>query len=257
MDKLALLRNAHLPDGTVVQQPAGAQRSGKPVPSVAAGERVVCVCLPAGLLHPAARLRLPPSSGSARLHNMGFQQLLLHHNRRRTHLESDSPRLPAAHDCGHSARIQGQIPVGFCGDSPLHRTRNSCQPRADDILLYVHHRVHGARLPRGSHTEEAACTVRQGHGGVHCSRHVGRGDKPQQPVPHMAVCQGVDARQERTREKELCQPDFKRTRPRLHHAMELRHRRDMDAARAQHQGRSVGAFGKQRESHGKGRPAVL
>ena len=54
--------------------------------------------------------------------------------------------------------------------------------------------------------------------------------------------------------KELCQPDFERTRPRLHNTMELRHRRDMDPARAQHQGRSVGTIGTKRESHGESRP---
>ena len=257
MDQLALLRNADLPDGTVVQQPAGAQRSGQLLPSVAAGERVVCVCLSARLLYPAAGVRLQTASGSARIHSLGIQQLLLHHHRSRTHLESDSTRLPAADDCGHSARIQGQIPVGIRGDSHIHRTRNTCQPCADDILLHVHHSIHGTRLPRGSHTEKTARTVRQGYGGVHSRRNPGRGDKPQQPVPHMAVCQGVDARQERTREKELCQPDFERTRPRLHNTMELRHRRDMDPARAQHQGRSVGTIGTKRESHGESRPAVL
>ena len=73
----------------------------------------------------------------------------------------------------------------------------------------------------------------------------------------MAVHAGVDARQERAGEEERCQPDFERLGPRLYHAVELRCRRDLDPARAQHQGRRFGAVGAEREGDGEGEPRVL
>ncbi len=148
VDECALLRHAYLSDGTLLRQPASAQGGGKFLSSVVAGERVVCVCLSPWLLHPSSCLRFPKTFGCARLHRLGVQQLLFHHNRSRTHLESDSPGLLATDDCGHSAGLSGQVPVGIRRHSHLHCSRNPCQPCADDLLLHVYHRLHGARLPR-------------------------------------------------------------------------------------------------------------
>ena len=81
--------------------------------------------------------------------------------------------------------------------------------------------------------------------------------QPEQPLSHMGVQPGVDARQERTGEKEHGKPDKQRTRPRLYNAVELRHRRDMDSARAQHQGRRINAFGTEQDCHGTCRSTTL
>ena len=188
---------------------------------------------------------------------MGFQQLLLHHHRRRTHLEGDCAGLSAADDCGHRARLPRQVCVGLRAHGSVHGARDSGQPRADDLLLSVHRAVHGHSLSRRGSAPEADGAFRQGYGCMRGGGGAGRGNQPLQPLPYVAVHAGVDARQERAGEEELCQPDFERPRPRLHHAVELRHRRDLDAARAQHQGRRFGAAGAEREGYGESQPRVL
>ena len=80
--------------------------------------------------------------------------------------------------------------------------------------------------------------------------------QPEQPVPHLAIRPGKYARQERTGQEECCQPDQQRSGPRLHHAMELRHRRDMDTAHPQCQRRSLCVAGCQRDSNGKSQSGV-
>ena len=118
LDELRVQRNADVPDGSRIHEHEGRQHGYQRVPPVPARERMVRVRLPLGLLHPAARVRLPPASCRPRLRDMGVLQLFPHHHSRRTHLEGHGPGLPAADDSRHSAGIQGQIPVGT--DSNRH-----------------------------------------------------------------------------------------------------------------------------------------
>ena len=188
---------------------------------------------------------------------MGVQQLFLYHHRRRTHLEGDSIGLSAAYDSRYCAGISWQIRMGICNHGAVHGTRDTGQPRADDLLLSVHHSLHGAGLSVGCRAKSSPGTVWQGYWRVLCGCRTGRCHQPFQPLPHLAVHPGVDARKERAGEEELCQPDKQRSRPRLHHSVELWHRRDMDPARTQHQGRSVNAACHERKGYAESRPAVL
>ena len=106
------------------------------------------------------------------------------------------------------------------------------------------------------HTQEELRAIPQGYGSVSGRRGDRSVRQSFQPVSHLGVHPGVDARQERACEGGLRQPDRERARPRLHHAVELRHRRDMDPARAQHQGRRVSSAVDEPDGYGEGRPAV-
>ncbi len=80
--------------------------------------------------------------------------------------------------------------------------------------------------------------------------------QPLQPLPYLAVWTGDHARQERTGEEELRQPDQFRSGPRLHHPVELRHRRDVDTPCSQCQGRCQRSPRTEREGDGEGRPQL-
>ena len=92
-----------------------------------------------------------------------------------------------------------------------------------------------------------------------CNRRTaGHLHQPEQPVPHLAIQQGKHARKERADPKDQRpqRPDQQRTGTQLHHGLELRHWRNLDAARAQHQGRSQPAPVTEQDSHGKGQHHV-
>ena len=72
LDQFHVRRNAHLSDGSFVQQHRRPGQGHQGLPLVAARKRVVSVCLSAGLLHHAARLRLPLASGSAGKRSSGL-----------------------------------------------------------------------------------------------------------------------------------------------------------------------------------------
>ena len=113
--------------------------------------------------------------------------------------------------------------MGTYPDCRLLGLRGECQPRADDLLLSVYHLPDGHRLSGRSHQGEADVPFPQGHGRLR--GRCGHRHQSQyfQPLPHMAVWAGEYAREERTREKELGQPDQQRTGPRLYHPVELWH----------------------------------
>ena len=84
------------------------------------------------------------------------------------------------------------------------------------------------------------------------------GSQSFQPLPHLYVQQRDHARQERTGRNRRCrQADQQRAGPRLHHQLELRHRRNMDTARPQFQRRLLLRPPQpKRNRHGESQPGV-
>ena len=192
--------------------------------------------LPAGLLHHAARLRLPTVAGGAGKYHLGLLLLLPDHHCRRTYLEGDGAGLPATDDRRYRHGLQGKIPMGTDRHVDLRGLRGQCQPRADDLLLPLPHPLHHHRLPRRGHPSAAGGALAQGFGRLRRGRHPGHLHQPLQPLPHVGVSEGEYAWQERAGEEEHGHPDELGSRPRLYHAVELWHRRDDDAPRARRQG---------------------
>ena len=180
---------------------------------------------------------------------MGVLKLFLHHHRRRPPVEGDGPCLSAADDRRSCTGLPRQIPVGTHSYGYIRGVRGERQPRTDDVLLPVRYPVHGDSLPRRRRKAEAPRPLRQGHGRMRRRRADRHLPQPEQPLPYVGIQQGVDARQERARKEAHRQPDGERARPRLHTPMELRHRRDVDPARAQHEGRSQRAARRKRDGH--------
>ena len=154
----------------------------------------------AGLLHPAAGLRLPRVDGCVGCYAVGFLVLLLHHHRRRAYLEVRHAGLHPAHHRGHRPGLPREVSVGRHRDSPLPCLANPVEPHPDELLLLLRHALHGHCLRRGCLEEKGDAALRESH--VHARR--GRCHRslcqPLQPLPHLAVQQGVHARQERTGE---------------------------------------------------------
>ena len=146
--------------------------------------------------------------------------------------------------------------MGFRRHRTVHCFRDLGQPRADDLLLYVHHRAHGGCVSCRCHPQEAAAALPESYGCGSSSSLDRSGYQCFQSVSHMAVLAGIDARKERTGEEELGKPDRQRPRTRLHNPVELRHRRDVDTAYPQHKGRSIGAHEPKQHSAEERRPDV-
>ena len=123
MDKLGVQRHADIPDCTVVQQHRRTESGHQRLPPVAARERMANICLPVGILYPAACLRLPSVDGGIGSRDMGVQQLFPHHHRRRSPVEGDGAGLSAANDCGHRARLSRQVALGIHRYGDIHGIR--------------------------------------------------------------------------------------------------------------------------------------
>ena len=84
-----------------------ALEGGECLSSVAARECVVCLCLPAGFLYPAACLRLPSAPGSIRFDHLGLLNLFPDYHRCRSYLEGMGLGLPATADCRSGIGLPG------------------------------------------------------------------------------------------------------------------------------------------------------
>ena len=106
--------------------------------------------------------------------------------------------------------------------------------------------------------QQDAARVLQGKRRTARRRPYRRGRQPLQPLPHLHVQQGNHARQERARADRQCRKaNQQRTGPRLHHQLELRHRRNLDTPRPQLQRRLFRRPPQpERNRHGKGQSDV-
>ena len=138
--------------------------------------------------------------GRPRRRAVGVLVLLLHHHCGRPHLEVRHPRLHPADDSGRRARLPRQVLVGRHRHGVLPRSANPLEPHPDELLLRLRHALHGDSLRRGCLAEGGDAALRQGDvhaAGGSCHRCL---REPVEPLPHLAVQQGVHARQERTGE---------------------------------------------------------
>ena len=198
MDKCPVRRYADLSVCTLLQQHRHPEAGLRCLPPVASGECVVPLRISPRLLHPAASLRFQMASCCPRLGDVGILQLFPHHHRCRTSVESDGSCLSAADDRRHSACLSRAICGGLCRHCPFRRDGDSCQPCADDILLYDHHHLYGGGISRREHTREADAAFLQSHGGMRRRSGTCRHAQSLQPLSHMGVSERIDARQERT-----------------------------------------------------------
>ena len=211
---------------------------------------MVRVCLPVRLLHPAPCLRLPLVLGGVGFGHVGLLHLFPDYHCCRPHLEGVGTGLPTADDSGRGVGLPGEVPLGTHPDGPVHGLRGVCQPRADDVLLPVHHLLHGAGLLGRGHPRAPYGPLPESYGCVRGGWSRGHPGEPVEPLPHLAVQPGVDAQQERAGEEEHGQPDQQRTGARLHHAVVVWHRRDLDAPGAQHEGGGLAAVGHEQDGDG-------
>ena len=122
---------------------------------------------------------------------------LLHPHLRRTHLEVHHPGLHPAHDRRHGAGLP-RAPLGWRrGDRPVRGPADCVQPRADVLLLPVRHALPGHCLWRAGVARGPDAAVRAGHRRARHRRTGGRGHQPLEPLSHLYVQQGNDARPQR------------------------------------------------------------
>ena len=236
MDQLAVWWYAYLSDGTVIQvgQWSGCYCEG--LSSMAARECVAAVCLSVGLLYHAACFWFPSASGSVRLCDMGFLQLFPDYHRCRTPVEGVCAGLSAADDWRCAVGLSWKTAVGIPCDSFVCGFWGECEPRTDDLLLSVHHLLHGACLPDSGYPRKENCPMGQGNSCMWCSGADWYCHQRLESVSYLAVSEGIDAWQEWTGEEEYSQPNRQWIGARLYHPMELRHRWNVDVADSEYQG---------------------
>ena len=146
LDQFAVRWYAHLPDVSQLRIDQCAQLGGAGLPALYPRLHLLCIHHVAGLLSAVACLRLPGLDGNARCGIVGILVLLLHHHCSRTHLEGADTGLHSCHHCRYGADIPWQVAVGCTADSPVRRTADTLEPRADDLLLPLPHALHGHSL---------------------------------------------------------------------------------------------------------------
>ena len=189
MDQCSVRRYAYLSDVAKLWQYRCAAAVHECLSPMAAQLRLVCLCLPAGLLHPVACLRLQAISCRLRLYRLGLLQLFLHHYCSRPPMESNGVGLPATYDSRCGASLPGQIFLGIHPHGSLLCLRGKGQPRANDLLLPLHPFLYGDRLALHRHPcsqDEAVLeSIRRG-----CCRRTDRcAHQRLQPLPHLAIHQ--------------------------------------------------------------------
>ena len=221
------------------------------------------LCLPdvhhdAGLLHPAAGVRHPRVVCGHRRRVVGLFVVLLHPYLCGTHLEVHHPGLHSAYHRGHGPCLPRAAAGRRTGDRAVCGPSDCFEPRADVLLLPVRHALPGRGLRCGGVAVAHPAPVLPGDGGARRGRTGGRGHQLVEPLPYLYVQQADHARAERAgaEGRRRCPTDGWWIRTRLYHSVELRHRRDLDVAHPQLQGRRLCSAGQQRAGHAEGRPAI-
>ncbi len=172
---------------------------------------------------------------------LGFLVILHNHHRRGTHLEIRHPGLHPADHRGHRDGLPRTLARGQRAGRPVRDDADTEQPCADDILLPLRHPRRDSLLRGRRREAREIWPLRQGHGGIGRGSSAGRGSQPPQPLQHMEILQGVDARQpHRAGHRRQRGAEDLGTRPRLHHPVQLWPLRIILVADSRHKGWSLG-----------------
>ena len=172
---------------------------------------IIRVYTDARLLYPFMCFRGSQQHRYTRCYRICILVLFLYHHHGGTYLESFGSRLP------------GKISLGWARNGSVPDLSNQVEPRANDLLLLFHH---GSVCLMGTGRKHSyAQTVRflQSDRCV-CRRLIARRiGQYFEPLSYMGIQQREYARKIGI-ESRYRQPNLKRSRPRLHDPMELRHR---------------------------------
>ena len=86
--------------------------------------------------------------------------------------------------------------MGIGGDGTVWRFGDSCQPRADDVLLFHHHPVHGVGICYRRTTSEGVYASAESNRCVRGSGHNSCVLEPVEPLSYVGIWSGDHAWQE-------------------------------------------------------------